>query len=368
VNTRERFQCVMNHKEVDQPPLYEFLGFWSDTIGRWHREGLPIGETVKDYFGLEEWQLVPVDFGPIPRFVTRTLEEDERSKIFIDELGVKSKVIKIFHTSRGIISYPCGLREDAGMWLCVENMKTRFDPKDLRRYPKNWSRELFDYYNNEVDHPLGMGWYPCAGVFGPARWWIGDEKLMTAFYKSPDRVHDLFKFITDFQMETAIEAVRNVKIDFVSFWEDFAYSTGPLVSPRIFREFILPHYKKMIDFFKGYGIDIFMVDCDGNFNVLIPLFLEAGVNTFFPLEAAAGMDAVSLKKEYGEKIRLIGNIDKRALAAGQDAIDKEVNGKIPYLLEQGGYIPSVDHLVPSDVPFENYAHYIKLVKESFKIR
>jgi len=357
----------MHHKEVDRPPLYEWLGFWPDTINRWHREGLPVGTSVKDYFGFEEWEPIPIDFGPIPRFVARTLQEDERVKVYVDELGVTSRVIKTFHSSRGIISYPCSSQEDAEMWLCVEKMKSRFNPEDPRRYPKNWSKELFDYYNNEVDHPLGIGFYPCAGVFGPARWWIGDEKLMTAFYKYPDRVHDLFKFITDFQIKTAREAVRNIKIDFVSFWEDFAYNTGPMFSPRIFREFILPYYKKMVDFFKGYGIDIFMVDSDGNFNVLIPLFLEAGVNTFFPLEAAAGMDAVALKEEYGEKIRLIGNIDKRALILGKDAIKKEVNRKIPYLLEQGGYIPSVDHLVPSDVPFENYMYYVKLVKKLFRI-
>jgi uroporphyrinogen decarboxylase len=58
-----------------------------------------------------------------------------------------------------------------------------------------------------------------------------------------------------------------------------------------------------------------------------------------------------------------GNIDKRALAMGKEATKREVMSKVPFLLEKGGYFPSVDHLVPPDVPFENYCYYINLLRE-----
>jgi uroporphyrinogen decarboxylase len=63
---------------------------------------------------------------------------------------------------------------------------------------------------------------------------------------------------------------------------------------------------------------------------------------------------------------LIGNIDKRALVKGKDAIDKELSSKLPPLVGEGGYIPSVDHCVSSDVPFKNYCRYIDLVKSYWK--
>ncbi|RLE71099.1 MAG: hypothetical protein DRJ43_00470 [Thermoprotei archaeon] len=68
-----------------------------------------------------------------------------------------------------------------------------------------------------------------------------------------------------------------------------------------------------------------------------------------PLEVAAGVDAVKLREEYGEKLLLIGNVDKRMLAAGPKAIDGELQRLRP-LLEEGGYMLSVDHCVPADVP------------------
>ena len=69
------------------------------------------------------------------------------------------------------------------------------------------------------------------------------------------------------------------------------------------------------------------VDSDGNIEELIPLWLESGVNGFLPLEVAANMDAISMRKQYGRNIVLIGNIDKRALIGGKEAIKREVEHK-----------------------------------------
>jgi len=56
------------------------------------------------------------------------------------------------------------------------------------------------------------------------------------------------------------------------------------------------------------------LDSDGNINEIVPLWLKAGVNGFFPLEVAAGMDAVKLRKKYGKNIILVGNIDNENFA------------------------------------------------------
>ena len=82
-----------------------------------------------------------------------------------------------------------------------------------------------------------------------------------------------------------------------------------------------------------------------------------------PLEVAAGNDAVALRKEYGQDLILGGNIDKRALIKGKDAIKEEVMSKVPFLLGKGGYFPTVDHLVPPDVTLENYQYYVNTMRE-----
>jgi len=82
----------------------------------------------------------------------------------------------------------------------------------------------------------------------------------------------------------------------------------------------------------------------------------------YPFEAMANMNVVAVRKLYGKKLALIGGIDKIALIEGKEAIRKEVESKVPSLAEEGGYIPSFDHGVPPDVPFENYRYYMELLK------
>ncbi len=355
--------ATMNFKESDRLPFCEFLGFWPSTCNRWYREGLPIDLTVNDYFGFDNIRRLEIDldFGPIPRFVKRTLSEDEEAEIIIDEMGIKKKVKKRgYSSSKGpgltipqFLEFPVKNMED------FEAMKKRFDPYNSLRYPPDWSEEFIEYCET-VDVPVRI---KIPGFFGKARDFMGLENLLKAFYTDPELVHEIMSFWSWFTIETLRKAVENCRVDYATFWEDMAYKHGPHISPRLFREFMLPHYKKVTNFLKKNGVNIIMVDSDGNINALVPLWLEGGVNCLYPLEVAAGVDAPSLRKTYGRRLRLIGNVDKRALIKGKAAIKKEVESKIPYLKETGGYIPSVDHLVPVDVPFENYRYYIQLLKE-----
>ena len=126
---------------------------------------------------------------------------------------------------------------------------------------------------------------------------------------------------------------------------------------------MLPYYKRITGFLRKNGLEIIFVDSDGNIEELLPLYLEGGVNGVWPLEVAAGMDAVTLRKKYGRNLLMVGNIDKRMLARGKDEIEKEVLKKVPYLCSQGGYIATVDHAVPPDVSLENYLYYRDLLRK-----
>jgi uroporphyrinogen decarboxylase len=92
------------------------------------------------------------------------------------------------------------------------------------------------------------------------------------------------------------------------------------------------------------------------------LWIEGGVTGFYPVERAAGMDVAELRHRYGRNLRLIGGIDKRAMAAGPAAIDAELLQVAPVVAD-GGYIPWCDHLVPPDVPFVHYMYYVNRMKE-----
>ena len=345
----------MHFEEVDRVP-FSPGGPYIETLNRWYGEGLPWGMSVNDYFNYDKFEGVPIDFGPIPRFITRTLEEDEHYRIVTGwrGFGIKVKELKTSESMPYFLEFPVKSHED------FEKMKARYDPADERRYPLTWSEELFEYYST-TDRPVQIGGFPFTGVFSQARWMVGLERLLVSFYRDPEFVRDMFNFFTDFQCEVLRSVLPKVKTDWAIFFEDMAYKTGPMIGPNLFREFMLPCYKKLTETLRNNGVDIIFVDTDGNANVLIPLFLEAGVNGISPLEVAAGVDAVPLREKYGKKLLLMGNVDKRALALGKKAIKREIERVLP-LMKDGGFIPSIDHAVAHDVSFENFTYYVSLLK------
>jgi uroporphyrinogen decarboxylase len=368
----------MHFQKVDHPPFCEFLGYWEEAVNRWYREGLPTWVTVSwsgpseylgtgvsgsrsisgvsaltDYFGLEKRERISIDFGPIPRFPRKTLEETERSYVEVDEAGIKRVAMKTGSTIPGFLEHPVKTRED------FKKIKKRFNPQDPRRYPKAWSEESIEHYG-DISVPVGLV-FP--GFFGQGRTWMGLKNFLLTFFRDPKLIHEMFDFWTDFLIETMRPVVEAKVLDYAGYWEDMSYKNGPHISPSHFREFMLPYYKRVSDFLRRNGVDVITVDTDGDANLLIPLFLEGGVNCLYPLEVQAGMDAVKLREEYGQKLLLIGNLDKKALIEGEDAIRAELERKLPPLVKEGGYIPSVDHLVPVDVPYRNYLYYLELLKK-----
>ncbi len=378
---RERFRATMHFRKPDRLPFCEWFGYDYETIMNWFKQGMPLSSIAyqRDGFAGGRWgprpdlrgsffgldaigdrtgEVFMIDAGPIPRYVGKTVSSDAEHKVFLSPDGTTLKVAlnDQVYTFPEVLDWPVKTMDD---WAAIKN---RFDPNDPRRYPIDWSDQLIEYYKT-VDHPIGL---MICGFFFLARQLMGTVNLLTSFYRNPELIRDMIDFWADYLIESNREAVESLKsegLDYVGIWEDFAYKHGPHMSPKIFREFMLPSYKKLTGFLRRNGVDVIMIDSDGNPTALIPLLLEAEVNGLYPLEVAAGMDARALRTEYGNSLRLIGNIDKRILLKSKEDIKKEVESKVPLLAEKGGYIPSLDHTVPPDVPYDNYLYYLSVLKE-----
>jgi uroporphyrinogen decarboxylase len=145
------------------------------------------------------------------------------------------------------------------------------------------------------------------------------------------------------------------------FWEDMAYNGGPLVGPELFGRFALPHYRRVCDWLRGQGIEHIGLDSDGNITKLIPLWLDAGIDHLWPFEVQAGMDVVEVRREYGTQLGIVGGLDKRVLVEGGERMRREVDRVLP-LIDEGGYIPELDHSVPPNVSWGNFCEYIDYLK------
>jgi uroporphyrinogen decarboxylase len=168
--------------------------------------------------------------------------------------------------------------------------------------------------------------------------------------------------IAEFVIELLTPVLDAIEFDCAFIWEDMAGKSGPLCSPKMYREFMLSPLKRVTEFLHARGLHYIIIDSDGNNDVLIPLWLEAGVTGLRPFEAAANCDPVAIRKQYGKSLIIQGAIDKRALAKRHQDIDREVLSKVPWLCLQGGYFPQVDHLVPPDISLDNYVYYSRLMR------
>ena len=210
-------------------------------------------------------------------------------------------------------------------------MKTRRDWVKLRdehlnpdapgRYPPPAEWEAAKKACQESQVPVSIDG---GSFYGLLRNAIGVENFSYLFFDDPLLVHEMMDTLADLYIAVLRKAVSEVKVDFAIFWEDMCYKTGPLLSPAMFRSFMLPNYKKVTRFLAENGVELCWVDCDGNIEALLPLWLEGGVRGHYPLEVAAGMDAGKLQQQYGQQILMWGNVDKRALIAGKAAIDAEL--------------------------------------------
>jgi len=360
MNSKEKFIGTCRFDKRVEPPYWDTIGFWDGTIERWHSEGLPRNNTPYEYFGMTKIEYLPVvsrtDLPLLPLFEKKIINEGSETIIYLNGHGATLKEYKK-SPERSMpqwLEFPVKKRED------FENLKFRLDPNSKERYP-DWN-EVMKIYSNR-DSPLGL---TICGAYGFQRELLGMENLAYKYYDEPDFIEEITKYWFDFQNKICEVVLSNIDIDYIYIWEDMAYKNGPLISPAMFKKFIFNHYKNLIDNIKRLGCNNILVDSDGNNYSLMPLFIEAGVNGFMPIEVAAGMDPIELRHLYGSKVWLWGGIDKRILSKSKKDIEKEVLKKLPELLKFGGYIPAVDHTIPPDVPFNNYVFFIELLRKLTK--
>ena len=357
---RERFNRIMHYEPVDRLPVWGVEEVTEGAIRQWICDGVfPIGSTVNDIFPLDPVNLITLDTNPLPSFIQRGLATDDRWRTYIDQYGFTVKVLKEQSVSPRIYYYLDGVVHNRQEWNALTK---RYNPHDPRRQSRAWGEELINHYNT-TSNPVGLriDWGPGRGAKNG--YTMGMELFLETLITDPGLVADMFDFWADFVIEASRDLVTQCKIDFVFFAEDgIGYKNSTLVSPKMYRELWLPSMRRVTDFLHSHGIDIIAHYSSGNQIPIIPVLLDIGVNLYFPLEVAAGMDAPTLRKRFGKNILLIGNIARQALMDGTEAVEREFYAKVPPMMASGGYIPAVDDAIMPDISYESYLRYYELIR------
>lgn len=346
MDNRTRIINTVLGKSVDRRPNFCVFGLWGGVEAQWQREGME--GAWQQALGFDEgFEIIDVNLGYLPAFEYKVIEDRGETRIIQDERGVLQQIRMDYGTVPRFLDFPV---KDEADW---ERLKARLDPDDPKRFPADWDQKCLHYDNTHAALQLGSWPY---GLFGTLREMMGVENLLVAFYDMPELIHEMMDYLTDFWIAIYQKVARRVRVDMVHMWEDMSGKTGPLISPAMIREFMVPNYRKIAGFAEKNNIPIFSVDTDGDCSLLAEPFMEGGVNMLMPMEVQAGCDV----REYARRwpgLCVAGGFDKRCMWTSEAAMDAEFERLSPMAREGVRYILSPDHLIPPEVSFAHMRHY-----------
>jgi len=189
------------------------------------------------------------------------------------------------------------------------------------------------------------------------------ENLLMNLLIEPEFAHALLDRVVEINIHIIRNAIR-IGADAIVLGDDYADNSGPMMSPQVFREFILPRLKKVVHAIHEEGA-LVVKHSDGNIWKILDDIVETGADGLNPIEPCAGMDIVEVKRQYGKRICLLGNIDcGHLLSSGTvQEVREAVRECIEVAAPGGGFILSSSNSIHSSVRPENYLAMIQAAKE-----
>ena len=318
----------------DCPLIMREFGWYSKE--RWEQEGhIQPNEDLNRRFGFDESGVHILVFlngceaAVEPRFEEKVLKDQGKYEIVQDFVG---RHVKCFKGRRNgfmpeYVDHPV---KDQKTW--EENIKWRLDPTTEIRYRR------FDDQKPNIQRSVEQGKMLSElmpGGYMYLRSLFGPTGLLFAFYDMPELVHECMQAWFDLNDAVIAYHQQSFDLDEIFLDEDICYNHGSLISPDMIREFLFPYYQQLITNVKRRNKDQsrkvhVQLATDGDVRPIIDLYREIGLTYMSPFEVAAGCDVVEIGRKYPDLL-ISGGFDKRIIAAGRDAIDREIDRIMPVM-------------------------------------
>lgn len=279
-----------------------------------------------------------------PRYVgppNKVLEDG----VFEDYWGIRSKHLKADHGSY-----------DMHVHTPVWDAKS---VEDLEKHSWPWP-DIFDYSVMREQCARYKNYavmYEGADLFTRPCILRNMENVMLDMMEHPEMVHCLIEKFTAFYCEDITRALEATDrgFDIYCEWSDFGTQRGLLISIPLFRQFLAPYLKRMIDLCHSAGVKFMLHSC-GAIRDLIPDLIALGVDILDPIQVAAkGMDPALLNRDFGDKIAFHGGVcTQHTLPHGKpEDVRAAVLDRVATLGSGGGFILASSHDISADTPAEN---------------
>ncbi len=199
--------------------------------------------------------------------------------------------------------------------------------------------------------------------FSDMRDLLGYEAALMAPLAEPEACTEFLDRIVSYNLALAAHAVRCFGVRIIATTDDVAMATRPLFHPDVYREQILPAFRRAIHGFKALGC-LTIKHCDGNVLPLVDDWIAAGIDCLDPIDPGAGLTMSGMKAAYGGRIALKGNIDcVNTLCSGTP---EEVCDEVRRCIRDGGpkgLIVSSSNTIHRGVKPANYQAMLDALRE-----
>ncbi|HEB33013.1 MAG TPA: hypothetical protein ENI15_19385 [Spirochaetes bacterium] len=200
-------------------------------------------------------------------------------------------------------------------------------------------------------------------AFSRPRRLMGMQEMLIKYITEPQLVKDVIRISVDYNMRVMEIAVEE-GADIIFSTDDYASNYSPLISPAQFKEFIFPELKKIVKRVHELGVK-YIKHCDGNIKPIIDMIIDTGIDGLHPIDPGAGMDIAEVKKKYGDRVCLIGNVDCKFTLGVKSVteVEDEVKQIITGAGQGGGLMISSSNSIHSGVKPENFLAMIEAAKK-----
>ncbi len=335
MNSLERVRTALHLGQPDRVPVIEFL-----IDPAVYRAILPDARDQADFMDRMDMDAVACT----PDWLKVREGPDDT---FVDEWGVT-------YVSRGteIVSHPV-----AGPVRSMEDARAWEPPDPDAPHRLRTLRDLVARYKGEraiiLHHRAEFMW---------AAYVAGIDNLLAALLCEPEFACLLMDKVLEANMRVAQNAIR-AGADVVVLADDYAHNPGPMMSPDVFRRYLLPRMTRMVQLIREEGA-LCIKHTDGNIHPLLDMLVSSGIHGLNPLEPLAGMDLKTVKRMAGDRVCLVGNIDCGELLphGSPEEVTDAVRQAIEDAAPGGGFILASSNSIHSSVDPRNYAAMLEAAR------
>lgn len=332
MNSAERIFAALELKEPDMIPTFEWV------IDKKIISILCPGYSLEDFILKMGLDAIVVS----PNFKYESIYEDT----FIDEMGILRK--KGHEDYLIPIDYPLKSEEDI----------KKFE------FPDPYATHRFDSLKKAVSRLKGEKAIiiQLRDVFSYPRDLRGYENVLMDLYLNPNLVNELIEKSVDYNLKLA-KIAKDIGAEIVGTGDDLADNNGLLMGPQLFEKIFLKHYRKLVKELKEMGYYV-VKHTDGDISAILSMLIDSGIDCIDPIDPLGNMDIYKVKKQYGHRVCLKGNIScAGVLVYGTpDEVTNEVKSCIIKAGNSGGYILSSSNSIHSGVIPENYVAMLKALR------